>query len=698
MASIEQLLSGLASQVGDKAVYCKGNIPAKKSQGAISAYAQAVTPDQILVLVDDTVFGSATDGFLLTQDAVYARNMGENPRKLPLVDIETVAFNSGRLGRSISINDSFLLRLNMPGNEALQRLAQFIEQLAGLKKSSPSQAVAAPVVATQKPSPAAAPSAVSRPTASVVSASESPAVLKPLSGEVISATATTEYCEAGKACLDLSLKLTNNTGQAISRIRSFVTVCSAQGHIIGTEASSPCDVEWAQAEDREHEQTVTLDIFGIAAPDALKDAAIYVSVLAEVERKIAFNPAMVSQAPVNLTPRNPQEFADRIKVLRATAFIRPEPDAPCGAQLTIRAIVQNVKGIALDEAVGIRFTAPEFTDDSAVGQLQSLLPGAVRGFECEWSEESFSFRKTPSVELAAELVFYESAGIGWIKHKGITMEAVQDSADDDLLGFSSDDPSGQEEAGCEEVPDDESGDSDSDEEKSEGGPGASGRLEVAQIYFNLSTSKEAQNSIKEAIAENEGYVYVGYFEDEGLSTRGTVSKLKDSEDRIVAWQIEACAGGKLFDSFGFDASPGFKMYGGFLPDTPVNRTLEEALSRLSERHGLDREIFYWAAIHPEQVTDYGDFLSEDRDDCAIYFQDARGRVDREKTKAFLNCMGRAWFIYELHFDDIDFASKPLDAELLSEEIGYLDHGDSSFRRVCVFVRDNEDKKGEVDDE
>lgn len=68
-----------------------GAIPPKKIKNAISTYAQQVSPEDVLLLYDNTVFGSAKDGLLLTAEAVHWRHDGE-PQRLPYPEIRKVDF------------------------------------------------------------------------------------------------------------------------------------------------------------------------------------------------------------------------------------------------------------------------------------------------------------------------------------------------------------------------------------------------------------------------------------------------------------------------------------------------------------------------------------------------------------------------------------------------------------------------------
>lgn len=55
-------------------LFRQGKISEKKLQNAIKEYAPNVTPERVLFLYDDTVFGSAKDGFLVTDSAFYFKS------------------------------------------------------------------------------------------------------------------------------------------------------------------------------------------------------------------------------------------------------------------------------------------------------------------------------------------------------------------------------------------------------------------------------------------------------------------------------------------------------------------------------------------------------------------------------------------------------------------------------------------------
>lgn len=88
LEEIQRVLNGFT----DTYLYLGDEIPPNKLDNAIGAYAFHVSPQDILLLYDSTAFGGAKDGLLLTNDAVYWRNITEKANKCSYEDIQTVKF------------------------------------------------------------------------------------------------------------------------------------------------------------------------------------------------------------------------------------------------------------------------------------------------------------------------------------------------------------------------------------------------------------------------------------------------------------------------------------------------------------------------------------------------------------------------------------------------------------------------------
>jgi hypothetical protein len=74
----------------DANVFVGGAIPSMKATNAIAAYAHWIVPEDILLLYDNTVFGGARDGLLLTGTALFWHNMGEQPGRRSYTEIHGI--------------------------------------------------------------------------------------------------------------------------------------------------------------------------------------------------------------------------------------------------------------------------------------------------------------------------------------------------------------------------------------------------------------------------------------------------------------------------------------------------------------------------------------------------------------------------------------------------------------------------------
>ena len=86
-------------------IFVYPNIPQKKLFGAIGSYANDVKPEEVIILVDDTVFGGAKEGILITNNAIYSKEIFERPKR---VQFRTnLNIKPGNKGTIIIDNDIF---------------------------------------------------------------------------------------------------------------------------------------------------------------------------------------------------------------------------------------------------------------------------------------------------------------------------------------------------------------------------------------------------------------------------------------------------------------------------------------------------------------------------------------------------------------------------------------------------------------
>jgi hypothetical protein len=110
-------------------MYLAPKIPLKKLSGAISSYANDVDPDDVLLLVDDTIWGGAGDGILVLEGRVIFKELGDS--RLPvsmdkLVDLRIE-------DNAIYLRARRLIKLNMTAPAEISWVFTLIRDYARLR-------------------------------------------------------------------------------------------------------------------------------------------------------------------------------------------------------------------------------------------------------------------------------------------------------------------------------------------------------------------------------------------------------------------------------------------------------------------------------------------------------------------------------------------------------------------------------------
>lgn len=128
---ISKVLDGLVHD----AIFLAGEIPDDKLTNAIQTYAPEVLPDDVWLLFDNTSFGSAKDGLLITSKAVYWRNFTEKPETVRISHVRSVTYNDGFFSSEIYV-DGLIIRVNTGSDRVkiIKALANIILNLSLNKK------------------------------------------------------------------------------------------------------------------------------------------------------------------------------------------------------------------------------------------------------------------------------------------------------------------------------------------------------------------------------------------------------------------------------------------------------------------------------------------------------------------------------------------------------------------------------------
>lgn len=136
-------MASYIAKIKDSHIYFSPNIPPGKLRNATTKYAHLTEGEQPLVLIDNTAFGGAKDGALLTDVRFYAHNTVESPQSFELADIEAVLFAESLVSK-LYINDMKFLEINFPEGPGMQGFARMLREI--IKVFRPDRSDASPVM------------------------------------------------------------------------------------------------------------------------------------------------------------------------------------------------------------------------------------------------------------------------------------------------------------------------------------------------------------------------------------------------------------------------------------------------------------------------------------------------------------------------------------------------------------------------
>ena len=109
-------------KIHDEKVYTKANFDSKKLQNAIAEYAKKVAEADVLVQVDDTVFGNAKDGCIITKDHIYVKDVG-GIRDAEISAETSWGIKKGFLSKAIIMDGEPIFSYTQPATESMEKLA-----------------------------------------------------------------------------------------------------------------------------------------------------------------------------------------------------------------------------------------------------------------------------------------------------------------------------------------------------------------------------------------------------------------------------------------------------------------------------------------------------------------------------------------------------------------------------------------------
>lgn len=114
---------------GSDNIYFSPIIPNKKLQGAMSYLPHGVSPNDVLMLIDDTVFGSAKVGMCLTAKGIFYKESFEDEQAYLFEHIQRIEADIGILTSSILINGQDELNFSQLDKGMVRTLVAFLNEL-----------------------------------------------------------------------------------------------------------------------------------------------------------------------------------------------------------------------------------------------------------------------------------------------------------------------------------------------------------------------------------------------------------------------------------------------------------------------------------------------------------------------------------------------------------------------------------------
>lgn len=117
-------------------IYFSPVIPNKKLQGAMTYLPHGVNPNDVLMLIDDTVFGSAKVGMCLTAKGIFYKASFEDEQAYLFEHMQRVEADIGILTSSILINGQDELNFTQLDKGMVRTLVSFLNELCQGKQET----------------------------------------------------------------------------------------------------------------------------------------------------------------------------------------------------------------------------------------------------------------------------------------------------------------------------------------------------------------------------------------------------------------------------------------------------------------------------------------------------------------------------------------------------------------------------------
>ena len=117
--------------IHDSKVFYGRNLDSKKVNNALGEYvSDKIEPEDVLVQVDDTVFGNAKDGCIITLNKIYVKDV--NDTRSAVITPNTVwGLKKGLFSKSILMDGEVIFTYTQPETAAMEKLVKALNALCG---------------------------------------------------------------------------------------------------------------------------------------------------------------------------------------------------------------------------------------------------------------------------------------------------------------------------------------------------------------------------------------------------------------------------------------------------------------------------------------------------------------------------------------------------------------------------------------
>lgn len=114
--------------LGEK-IYFAPDFPPQKLRNALASYGFGVDADDVVVLIDDTVFGSAKDGVIITRDSLQFKEIGDSADIRRPTEDDELSVEKGFLNTVVKLNGRKIMSLSQADYDDLDCLFEWLNDL-----------------------------------------------------------------------------------------------------------------------------------------------------------------------------------------------------------------------------------------------------------------------------------------------------------------------------------------------------------------------------------------------------------------------------------------------------------------------------------------------------------------------------------------------------------------------------------------